>query len=66
MSLDTGDENAKRAINPLSARDGLSCPAVISVLELKCYYVSDTFWYSSRPLSSLLFSAYWLFLVNVI
>lgn len=38
---------ARRVVNLLSARDDLSCPAAISALELKCYYVSDTFRYSS-------------------
>lgn len=51
-------------VNSPSARDGLSCPAAISVLELKCYYVSDTFEYSSYlPLIFCLFLAS---LINVI
>lgn len=50
ISVNIGDgmqRGARRVVNPLSARDGLPCPAAISVLELKCYYVSDTFRYSS-------------------
>lgn len=35
-----------RRVNLPIARDGLSWLAAISALELKCYYVSDTFLYS--------------------
>ena len=44
---ESGRKRAKnergRGSHPVTTRDVLPCPLAISVLELKCYYVSDTF-----------------------